>query len=135
MSVQSLDHVNIRTPRLDETIAFYRDALGMTVTAPPGAAPGSRAAWITDGAGHPVIHLGTPDAAYPSDDAVPFTAQRGGGSVHHFALNCRDFAGTRSRLQRLGIEISEHHLAALNLRQLFVLDPNGVMVELNFFGD
>src|SRR5688572_2687215 len=135
MSVLGLDHVNIRTPRLDETIAFYRDALGMTVTAPPGDTPGSRAAWILDGAGHPVLHLGTPDAAYPSDDAVPFVAQRGGGSVHHFALNCRDFADIRSRLQRLGIAISEHHLAAINLRQLFVLDPNGVMVELNFFGE
>jgi hypothetical protein len=26
MTIQSLDHVNIRTPRIDETIAFYRDA-------------------------------------------------------------------------------------------------------------
>ena len=38
----------------------------------------------------------------------------------------------RARLKSHGIEASENHLDEIGLRQLFICDPNGVPIELNF---
>ena len=37
MRVKKLQHYNIRTTRFDETVAFYRDVLGMQNAVPPNA--------------------------------------------------------------------------------------------------
>jgi catechol 2,3-dioxygenase-like lactoylglutathione lyase family enzyme len=133
MTIRSLDHVNIRTPQVEATAVFFRDALGMTVTPPPGLQPGVRAAWVLDDAGKPVVHIGDADGVYPTDGHVPFVPARGGGSVHHIAFNCDDYHGIRQRLTRYGIEASENYMAQIGLRQVFVHDPNGIFVELNFW--
>jgi catechol 2,3-dioxygenase-like lactoylglutathione lyase family enzyme len=131
--IRALDHVNIRTKQVDATVAFFRDALGMAVTAPPGMKPGVRAAWVLDGAGKAVVHIGDADAPYPTDSQVPFTPARGGGSVHHIAFNCDNYPAVQERLARSGIAAAESHMAQIGLRQIFVHDPNGVFVELNFW--
>jgi catechol 2,3-dioxygenase-like lactoylglutathione lyase family enzyme len=52
-----LDHVNIRTDRLDETVAFYRDLMGLEVGYRPNFPyPG---AWLYHD-GRPIIHLKSP---------------------------------------------------------------------------
>jgi len=41
-------------------------------------------------------------------------------------------ADTLARLQAQGIELRERTVPLLNLHQVFVDDPNGIVVELNF---
>jgi catechol 2,3-dioxygenase-like lactoylglutathione lyase family enzyme len=54
MSVGVLDHYNVSTRKLKETITFYEDVLGMkNGPRPPFDFPG---AWIYS-AGHPVLHI------------------------------------------------------------------------------
>jgi catechol 2,3-dioxygenase-like lactoylglutathione lyase family enzyme len=133
MSIRALDHVNIRTADLEATVAFFRDVLGMNVVSPPGAPAGARAAWVLDDSGNAVVHIGATDVAYPTDDEVPFDAHRGGGSVHHVAFRCGDPADMLARLTRHGVAMHETRIESIGLRQMFVHEPNGIFLELNFW--
>ncbi len=127
-AIQGLDHVNIRVKDMEATAAFFIDVLGM-------ARSPERASWIVDAGGHPVIHLGSADAAYPSDGWRPFEAQEGSGAVHHVALSCTGFEAMGARLARLGIDHEVNVYPAFALRQIMVVAPGGVLLELNFRGD
>ncbi|MCP1470405.1 catechol 2,3-dioxygenase-like lactoylglutathione lyase family enzyme [Sphingobium sp. OAS761] len=132
MPVKTLDHVNIRTPDVPATAAFFRDILGLEARAAPGAEHIDKGCWIHDPAGHPIIHIGPVKARYPSDDTTPFTAARGSGAVHHVALECDDLPDMLARLERAGRPVSRVDFDAANLVQLFVEEENGVLLELNF---
>jgi len=54
------------------------------------------------------------------------------GPVHHVALDCSGFAAMEERLAALGLPYRTNHVAAVDLRQIFVRDPGGVLIELNF---
>lgn len=132
MSVDHLDHVNIRTSDVAATIAWYRDVLGMRATRTPGMADMSVSAWIVDTGDRPIVHVGHADLSYPSDAALPFQPRAGSGSVHHVALECSDYAAMRDQLTASGATLVENDIPQIGLRQLFVTDPNGILIELNF---
>ena len=122
MSVMGIDHVNIVTARLDETIAFYTGLLGLTRVPSPVEAEGRLGAWLCDAKGAAIIHL-VGEYAAPAQDT---------GALHHFALDCTENAGLCARVEAMGLP---HRTAArpeLGLRQIFLRDPNGVRFELNF---
>jgi hypothetical protein len=50
------------------------------------------------------------------------------------ALRCSGYEQMRTWLIRRGIGHRLNEVAAVGLRQIFVLDPNQVLLELNFFG-
>jgi catechol 2,3-dioxygenase-like lactoylglutathione lyase family enzyme len=128
MIVQRLDHVNIRVKDPAATIAFFNDVLGM---------PSSpvREYWLTDAAGNPVVHVGSADGPYPSDAWRPFTARDDSGSVHHVALSCSGFEGVLARLRERGLDHYTNEVPQMNFRQIFVAEPGGVLLELNFQGE
>ena len=132
MSILALDHVNIRSRNPQGTADFFRDVLLMKVGPPPGAPPGIGATWIYDDNDLPIVHIGDANQAYPMDEMFPFQAAEGSGAVHHVALQCSDFDGTRARLQSLDLAFKENDVPQISLRQLFVSDPNGILFELNF---
>lgn len=135
MAVLSLNHVNIRTADVPATLAFFRDLLGLRAGVAPGAASIEHGCWIYDAGDRPIVHIGPVDAAYPSDGMVPFVPARGSGSVHHVALECDAYDEMAARLRDAGLSIAENHLPEIGLRQLFVMEANGVLLELNFRGD
>jgi catechol 2,3-dioxygenase-like lactoylglutathione lyase family enzyme len=121
MSLQGLDHVTINCADLPRSRAFYADVLGMEDgKRPPFPFPG---AWLFLGE-RPVVHL-VGDAASGADT----------GSLDHVAFEARDFAGTRKRFQDLKIAFEEAVVPSAQVRQLFVRDPDGLKIELNFRGD
>ena len=91
MIVQRLDHVNIRVKDPAATIAFFNDVLGMPCSP-------QRANWLTDPAGHPVVHVGNIEGPYPSDGWRPFQPRDDSGAVHHVALACGGFDAVLARL-------------------------------------
>lgn len=127
MTIGAIDHVNIHTRDLTATVAFYRDVLKMRVDQ---SIMGARGAWMVDAGGNPSIHIGLKEA-YPEDlaDACEDT---GGGSVHHVAFQCTGYADVRARLEALGLLVSTNDVPTVGLRQLFLRDPNDVLLELNF---
>lgn len=133
MSVAGLDHVNIRTSDPALTIAFYRDVLGMTFSDIMGFGDETRGGWMLDASGRAAIHVGHSELAYPSDPTTPWHPASGSGSVHHVALACEDRVAMTARLTEHGCAIVENFVPQVSLVQLFVTDPAGIMIELNFY--
>lgn len=134
MIVEALDHVNLRTPDVTGTAAFFADLLELTIQPSPGTDDPEKALWICDGAGRAIVHLARPDIAYPWEPAEGVApAPPGTGRLHHVALRCAGYEGLRERLVARGVAFHANDIPQIGLRQLFVTDPNGVLLELNFF--
>jgi catechol 2,3-dioxygenase-like lactoylglutathione lyase family enzyme len=122
VSVGVLDHFNIRTRKLAETVGFYQDVLGLENGARPNFAfPG---AWMYS-EGRPVVHL--VDISATSEPQKPDS-----GVVHHVAFASRGFDGMKQRLTARGMKFESRQVPGGALWQIFVNDPNGVMIELNY---
>ena len=122
MSVGVLDHFNIRTRKLADTVRFYEDILGLENGDRPNFAfPG---AWMYS-EGKPVVHL--VDISKPDEPQKPDS-----GVVHHVAFISTDFAGMQQRLKSKGMPFDSRQVPGGDLWQIFVDDPNGVMIELNY---
>jgi catechol 2,3-dioxygenase-like lactoylglutathione lyase family enzyme len=132
VSVRKLDHVNLRTPLLAETCAFFRDLLDMTVTPPPGVPDTCRGAWICDGEGHPAVHLVDASVRIGGDKGGLECERSGTGVLHHVAFECDDYEAMLDRMTGRGLDPRRAEIPEIGLRQLFIKDPNGMLVELNF---
>src|SRR3954453_12791463 len=122
VSVGVLDHFNIRTRNLDATVRFYEDVLGLEKGPRPNFAfPG---AWMYR-EGKAVVHLvdiSRTDEAQKPDSGV----------VHHVAFVSRGFGDMKQRLESGGFAYDARQVPGGELWQIFVNDPNGVMIELNY---
>jgi catechol 2,3-dioxygenase-like lactoylglutathione lyase family enzyme len=122
VSVGVLDHFNIRTRKLADTVRFYEDILGLEKGARPNFAfPG---AWMYS-EGKPVVHL--VDISSTDEPQKPDS-----GVVHHVAFASLGFAGMKQRLESKRMEFDSRQVPGGELWQIFVNDPNGVMIELNY---
>ena len=132
MKVNALDHINIIAEDLHGTARFYADLLDLEIrNAPPPLTP-DNAQWLFDDEGRAIFHINSLDC--------PRTFQREvmpgpTGSIHHLALRCSGFDEVIARLETRGLEHQCNLVAAINLRQVFTMDPNGVLLELNFFAE
>ena len=133
MTIHGLDHVNIVTDHLEDTVRFYAHLLGLERRPSAGAAMGINGAWMCDGSGHPVVHLvelgpNTPFAA-GHEPGLPTAA------VHHVAFKADGFADTLARVRELAAPHRVNEFQQVGLRQILLTDPNNVNIELNFAGD
>lgn len=128
-----LNHVNIRAHSLDETVAFYRNVLGMTARTPPGFDP-SIVQWMCDEDGAAILHLVQAGARLKDDLIATPSDAPGTGVIDHVALECSQHETMIATLERHGLAYRLNHVASVDLRQVFVKDPNGVQLELNFRG-
>ena len=132
MRVNALDHVNIIVADLDATARHYAELFGLERRdAPPPLTP-RNAQWMYDAAGRAVIHINSLDCprTYEREvDAGPT------GAVHHVALNCTGYDDMVERLNARALPHKLNIVKAIGLRQIFTMDPNGVLLELNFFAD
>ncbi len=126
MAIRAIDHVNIVTNDLEGTVAFYAEAIGLR----PGWRPDFSfpGAWLYAGE-QAVIHLAVGERA--GDFAAAADAS-GTGPLDHVAFEAEDFEGTRDRLAAQGRDHRVRDVPGTEIRQIFVLDPNGVKLELNF---
>ena len=78
----------------------------------------------------PVVHLLGPEGALPENRQ----AELGGdtGALDHIAFRGHNVTAMIARLKELGVAFRENVIADISLHQLFVRDPNGIMVEMNF---
>ena len=131
MKIEALDHINIITADLDGTARFYAELLGLERRdGPPPLKPG-HAQWMHAG-GHAILHINSLECPRTFDRAVEAGPT---GSIHHVALRCIGHDEMIGRLNARGLNYQPNEVTAIGLRQLFVMDPNGVLLELNFFAD
>jgi catechol 2,3-dioxygenase-like lactoylglutathione lyase family enzyme len=143
MSRITLEHYNLMTARLRETVAFYTDVLGLYEGFYPAElGPG---AWMYDSTDTPVVHM--QEVIAENFEAVagktrnrlgdlraPLELDKlyGTATLDHIAFSCEDIEGFKAKLDRLGVPYRETGVASAAVRQLFLRDPNGVILELNF---
>ena len=132
MGLAKLDHYSIRTPRLDETRRFYAEVMGMHEGPRPAFPFPGAWMYIGDAA---LVHLVGYDPA-DTEGLKSYLGDKplgdGTGSIDHVAFVANDLPALKARLDKARIGYRERTVPTLNLHQLFVEDPNGVTLELNF---
>jgi lactoylglutathione lyase len=119
MKAKAITHLSISAKDLEESANFYKDLFGMEeIPAPDFPFP---VRWLR--VGDLQIHL-----FHTSDDAP---------SGHHFGLDVDDFEAFYARVKELGIvDTSDYFSRVYELpdgaTQLYIRDPAGNMVELNY---
>lgn len=124
MQVVGLNHFNITAPHalLEKVRDFYVDALGLEVGARPNFI--REGFWLYAGR-LPIVHL---TACDESDGRARAGSSR--SFVDHIAFTCKGLSGMLERLERLRVpyELVDGPAQV----QVFVRDPAGVRLELNF---
>ena len=119
MTIKSLDHVNIRTSKARETMNFYTEILDFSEGfRPPFNFPG---AWLYAGESA-LIHL-VFNSSELSDNYNP---------VDHIAFEASGYQEIVQRLESANWEYRCSEVPDTKIRQIFLVDPNGVKLELNF---
>lgn len=127
MPAVGLNHYNLRAPRelMERLRGFYCDAVGLSVGARPPF--NSFGYWLYAG-DQPVLHLSETRAgqSHAASTATTFD---------HAAFTCVGRAEFEARLARMGISFQTAHVPGTTQVQLFISDPAGNGVELNFAED
>lgn len=126
MALEALDHYTIQCADLAATRDFYCDVLGLEDGPRPDF--GFAGHWLYC-AGTPVVHL---MARRDGAAQAPAEAPEDTGAFDHIAFRGRDVGAMIARLKARDIAFGENLVADFGLHQIFVHDPDGVMVELNF---
>ncbi len=135
----ALNHVSIRTLDVAACERFYSGVLGLVSgPRPPFPFPG---AWLyaadTSDYSNAVLHIIGVDSEAPAglqdylgsrDDS----GLKGSGAVDHVAFFATGLQAMLARLKAQGVASRERTVPALGLYQVFVEDPNGIVVELNY---
>jgi len=132
MPVQRLEHFLVVSEDMDATRDFYCDVLGMTVGFRPALDfPGY---WLYLGdAG--CLHVAEWEtyARWTREVDIPMSTKApGSGPVDHIAFNATGFDEIIAKLDRRGLGYKQNRLDDIGLRQIFLKDPNGITLELNF---
>ena len=121
--INGLDHINIRTADLAATKAFLTDVLGLTEGwRPPFPFPG---AWL---------YAGDKDVAHLVEVDTP-AAESAGSSLDHFAFDISDYDDALARVEKSGMKYRAITTPGTTVKQIFVRDPTGVTIELNWKGE
>ena len=121
MHINGIDHFNIRTRDLDRLCEFYTKVLALEIgDRPPFDSPG---VWLYAG-GHPILHVGiAEDGGTDVDNTLP---------LDHIALETEGLMDAVARLEEAGIDYRMVDVPGRAMKQIFVRDPDGVALELNF---
>jgi len=140
MPFNKLSHYSIRTVDLEASRKFYTEVLGFTVgPRPPFNFPGL---WLYNGShdsyDNAVVHIigvdlkgerGVQDYLGARDTA---SLKGSTGAFDHIAFSMTGLGGMVKHLQQKKVPYRERQVPDLNLHQVFLDDPNGVVIELNY---
>jgi catechol 2,3-dioxygenase-like lactoylglutathione lyase family enzyme len=133
MPLAFVEHFLIQSADIEATKDWWVNVLGMRV----GPSPDFKfpVYWLYIG-DKDVLHL-TQGGKNVSDNRMAYLGQssqatEGSGVIDHIGFRATGLEATISKLNELGIDFKERQVNDQGLYQLFLFDPNGVKVELNF---
>ena len=141
MKINKLDHVSIATDQLEDTKKFYCDLLGLKVGHRPKLK--SSGYWLYSGE-EAIIHL--VETGSNLDRKIAFSDDKTNarslgnpeitdlsetGMDDHIAMTVEESAGLVKHMQENDVKYWGRLIADRELYQIFVRDPNGVIIELN----
>lgn len=125
MQIARLDHVNIRTTRLDTLIEWYTAVLGLRQGARPDFPfPG---AWLYAGE-DAVVHL-------VGIDGTPGVGSEVRLKLEHFAFSGNGRAGFEQNLRARGERYERSDVPSFDLVQINLWDPDGNHIHVDFPAD
>jgi catechol 2,3-dioxygenase-like lactoylglutathione lyase family enzyme len=134
MPVTEINHYFVRANDLEATKNFYCDVLGFQVMPRPSFPfPGY---WLGVN-GKIQVHMGPhgiPNAEMYYLGTPKNAVTDHAGVVDHIAFVANEPGGFIRRFKERGVEYSPRSLPEFDLYQIFIKDPNGLTIELNFFG-
>jgi len=134
MPVTDLNHYLLRANDIEATKDFYVKVLGFEVMPRPDFPfPGY---WLGIGGKiqvHVALH-GVEQADLYYIGSPRNAATDHAGVIDHIAFVADDPRAMAMHLKKIGVPFRPRYLPESQLYQLFVKDPNGLMIELNFFG-
>ncbi|WP_274364337.1 VOC family protein [Paenibacillus thermotolerans] len=119
---EGIHHVSLIVTDLERAKSFYKDILGLReIERPPFDFPG---AWLAVGESGQQVHLLVHDGE---------TKRQGGIDTRdgHFALRVQSYEETRRHLTQKGIEHTANPNSITGFAQIFLLDPDRNVIELN----
>ncbi|HUO44226.1 MAG TPA: VOC family protein [Burkholderiales bacterium] len=122
MSVIRIDHINITVG--PEKIGMIRDFYLRALDLREGPRPAFPfpGCWLYAGE-QAIVHIA---GKTPASDAADT------GKLNHVALACDDIAAMTARFEQQRIPYRVRDVPGQRLRQIFITDPAGVVLELNF---
>lgn len=127
MAVMGLNHYNLRAPRslMEELCKFYCEVIGLEQGYRPPF--NSFGYWLYAG-DKPILHLSEARSGETRSVTAPST-------FDHAAFACTGFAATLEKLQHAGIVYTVDLVPNSSQKQIFLNDPAGNGIELNFAQD
>ncbi|GIK82022.1 MAG: VOC family protein [Pseudorhodoplanes sp.] len=133
MPLAFMEHFLLQAEDIEATKDWYVNVLGLQV----GPHPDFKfpVYWLYLG-DRDVLHL-TQGGAKVTENRMKYLGQesqavRGSGVIDHVAFRATGLEEMIAHLDKLGVGYKERQVNDQGLYQLFVFDPNGVKVELNF---
>jgi catechol 2,3-dioxygenase-like lactoylglutathione lyase family enzyme len=142
MEIKRVDHYSIRTVDLDASKRFYTEVIGLKEgPRPPFDFPGY---WLYSGEppadlsnaakNYGLVHLMGPAKGLTEylGDRDPASLKGGTGPLDHVAFAATGRDAMVERCKRNKVEFFERDVPLLGIRQMFLKDPDGVTIELNY---
>jgi catechol 2,3-dioxygenase-like lactoylglutathione lyase family enzyme len=134
MPVTELNHYFIRANNLETTRDFYCEVLGFEEMYRPKFP--FHGYWLGVG-GKIQVHMGPhgiPNSELYYLGTSPDSAVNNTGVIDHIAFLATDPQDFSERFDKIGLKALKRYLPDAQLFQMFVKDPDGLTVELNFHG-
>jgi len=135
MPLSHIEHFLVQTADMARTRDWYVRVLGLRV----GPNPDFKfpVCWLYLG-DNDVVHI-TEGGAQVSENRKKYVGQEsqathGSGVVDHIAFRATGLEGMLEHLRALGVDFRQRRVNDQGLYQLFMHDPNGIKIELNFAG-
>lgn len=123
MAVLDINHYNLRVPKenIDELLSFYTSVIGLTVGHRPLKSFGY---WLYAGK-KSLLHLSLASV----DEKREYDKQN---AIDHIAFSCSQLKDFENQLTKAGVLFSRKEISETGQVQLFLHDPMGNKIELNF---
>jgi len=134
MPISHIEHFLVAADDIDATRDWYVRVLGMK----PGAHPdfGFPVHWMYSG-DTDIVHIG-PSAKQAGEIQKKFLGRtsrntgEGTGAIDHIAFRATGLRGMLEHLKKEKISFTQRRANGQALFQLFLYDPNGIKIELNY---
>ena len=123
MPISDINHYNLRIPKenMEALCLFYTSVIGLTVGHRPLKSVGY---WLYAG-DKSLLHLSLASV----DELREFDKQN---AFDHIAFSCTDLTEFEARLSEAGVQYKRNVITETGQVQLFLHDPMGNKIELNF---
>ena len=134
MALKTFEHVLILADDVDKTKDFYVNILGLNIGYRPDFPFKGYWLYLDENPKAACIHLAMRKQDTGQDYYIgkKDEVKSGSGAIDHVAFNADDIESMKAKLEKISIEYTHRKVPGFPLEQLFIMDPDGVKVELNY---